>query len=265
MRVAILGSGPAGLVAAAAIETQLDAETVIYALGPKSPLYGAQYLHAPIPGFTKGAPIDVKYILEGEALIYRSKVYGYADVKTSVETLDEDHQAWDIRQTYDALWEEYNYLIEPTLVDWQTVNILNNNFDLIISTIPAPRICRRKDGSHQFKSTDIIAAGSAPDIGITLEDSWDIYCKEGEVICSGRMEDPWYRMSRIFGYITIEFPMAMRHFGPKTAGIVRKPLSHDCNCWEGSNIIQVGRYGAWKKGVLVHEVYDEVTQLCQTL
>lgn len=263
MTIAILGSGPAGLVAAAALDDIAHPEPFdvqIFSLGSPSPLYGAQYLHAPIPGFTHGDPIDVKYRLSGEAEGYRNKVYGYGDVTTSVEVLEEDHEGWDIRQTYAALWEEYSYLITPAVIDWQTVQAMSERYDLVISTIPATKVCRHRDGRHMFRHTQIMAAGSAPDIGILL-DEWDSYCDEGEVVCSGRFEDHWYRISRIFGYKTIEFPWSERAWAPKTAGAVMKPIDHTCDCWADTNVHQVGRYGAWKKGVLVHEVFEQVQEI----
>jgi len=51
MRIAVLGCGPAGLMSAhaAMVATESEADLAIFSTKRKSPLYGAQYLHQPIP------------------------------------------------------------------------------------------------------------------------------------------------------------------------------------------------------------------------
>src|SRR4051812_44452720 len=72
----------------------------------KSALYGGQYLHQPIPVLTQGDPITVGYTLRGSSDDYRLKVYGPMwSGSVSPEDLEGEHTAWDIRATYDELWE----------------------------------------------------------------------------------------------------------------------------------------------------------------
>ena len=105
MKAAILGVGPAGLTAAAAIIRGGGTVDLFAKELQQSKLYGCQYLHEPIPGYTVTPPVDVLYTLIGTPGEYKRKVYGKDwDGSVSPEDLDEDHKAWDIRQTYNYLW-----------------------------------------------------------------------------------------------------------------------------------------------------------------
>ena len=268
MKIAVLGSGPSGLVAAEAVTECLfgtEHDLDIFSLGKKSPLYGAQYLHQPILGVTDFMKsIEVQYRLEGTADGYRQKVYPGsegAEVSVSVEMLEPNHPAWDIRETYDRLWEDFGDLVVPSILNFEMVKVISRRYDLVLSTIPLPKICGAK---HRFENANIVAAGSAPDLNIGLEEYKNL-CPPNTVICNGDDRVPWYRISNIFGYVTAEFSMRYSSWAPKSASMVRKPLSHSCDCWDNSNVHLLGRYGAWKKGVLVHDVYEEVVRmLCQT-
>lgn len=266
MRVAVLGAGPAGLMSAAAIiESAPDTEIrIISDKTVPSTMYGAQYLHAPIPGYTpdEDKPQEVSYQLIGSPDDYRRKVYGPMwDGTVSPEDLAESHPAWDIRETYIRLWEDFEQLIEPMIIDPAGMKFLADGnttfgwFDLIISSIPKPAICAR---GHQFKSTPIWAAGSAPELGIEIP----YHCPEFTVVCNGDGFPSWYRKSNIYGRTTVEWPEHIRPPVPSVAQ-VQKPLENNCDCWP--DIIHVGRYGKWEKGVLTHHAYEEVKYVTSEL
>jgi hypothetical protein len=262
MKVVILGAGPAGLMAAAAVAraTQHDSQVAIISDTTKpSELYGAQYLHAPIPSYTPAAhighPAWILYELQGSADDYRRKIYGPMwDGTVSPEDLDRLHQAWDIRSTYKNLWETFGDDINPVFMDPAGMRALSEGAtpfgkpDLIISSIPKPALCPK---GHQFKSAMIWAAGEAPELGIELP----YKCEDFTVKCNGEDHPSWYRMSRIFGRLTVEWPEYIRPpFG--SAAQVQKPLENNCDCWP--EVLHVGRYGKWEKGVLTHHAYEEV-------
>lgn len=246
--VAVLGCGPAGLMAAHAAH-HMEANVTIFSKTTKqSGMYGAQYLHKPIPGVPPGERVDVNYTLQGEHDGYRNKVYGDEDVEVSPLTLLEEHPAWDIRATYNWLWTEYESEIVERELDFASVWDLAYDFDFIVSTIPRPVLCRAN--RHKFISADIWAAGEAP-----FEQRLNIVkVPNNTVICNGEPDVDWYRASMIFGAKTIEWPIERKPTGVWVAR-VRKPLRNNCDCH--NSVLHVGRYGAWKKGVLSHEAYDE--------
>lgn len=256
MRITVLGCGPAGLMAAHAVmmigsEWGFEPDLAIFSRKVKSPLYGAQYLHRPIPGINCGEPRLVEYMLRGNPEDYKRKVYGsFWDGTVSPEDLGQQHRAWDIRAAYDDLWDAYHRRINDVELDAGGVVILKEQHsDVTINTIPRPAICYQ---GHAFSSTDITAAGDAPDLGITLAQS-GYTCLDDTVICNGEESPSWYRMSRVFGHTTIEWPGKIDRVPINTAARVRKPLHHNCDCHD--DIIHVGRYGEWSKGVLSHTAY----------
>lgn len=249
-RVVILGCGPAGLAAAwAAVQSGREAAIVSNTYEP-SRLYGCQYLHAPIPGFEHAPKTIVDYSLIGTPEQYRQKVYGDKwEGRVSPEDFVGAHEAWDIRYTYRKMW---THLIEAGTVAHYIGEVVNGVIpDLvyqldpgrIISTIPAPALCFKPD--HKFNYHSIYANGSR-----TAQPMSD-----NTIICDGTDRNAWYRISNVFGYRTTEW--ASKPEGPSAC--VPKPLDTDCDCYP--EIHRVGRYGAWRKSYLVHEVYPEVTEL----
>lgn len=254
MKVAILGCGPTGLIAAKAARN-LGADIAIFSKNRKSELFGAQYLHERIPSVDPGEPVIVNYTLQGTSEGYRRKVYGDLWSKeTSADLYEGAAIAYDIRRAYDLLWSEFAPAINDFTVGPDSIGRLSDEFDLIISTVPADAICK---GNHTFASQSVWAMGDAPERGQSVPFA---QAADNTVICNGEPEPSWYRLSNIFGYKTVEWPQIGRK-PPLPVGPVRKPLFNTCNCWAGRNIFRTGRYGQWAKGILAHETYAAVIDL----
>lgn len=268
----VLGCGPSGLLAAyAAILAGAEVRIVSDKLRP-SGLFGAQYLHEPIPYLIamQGSPVTVQYRVLGEVDAYRRRVYGDQYVgSVSPEDLERDHLAWDLRGAYAELWEGLQpYMELRAAIRASDIPLLKTSNDLVISTIPADSICpgwnvehpELRPGlplSHQFRATEIWAAGEAPELGIRIV---GYNAPENTVICNGSAESSpsWYRVSNIFGRKTVEWPGSLPWVPVKTAARVRKPIATDCNCWEDEKFLRAGRYGRWEKGILTHHVFNQV-------
>lgn len=252
MRVAILGCGPAGLLAAHACHIN-GVHFDIYSKMRKSTLFGAQYLHQGIDGIT-GDPVEVEYILNGDPVDYREKVYGLKwDGEVSPETLTTNHMAWDIRAAYDKLWHRYqdrihDCVISPDFQEWDGLA----EYDKVISTIP--RTVWR-EGSDQFEFSTVWAVGDAPELGVTAPFG---PAQDNVVLCDGTRDVSWYRLSKIYGHTTIEWPEGRR---PPVEGIaaVFKPLTTTHAGREGWAYL--GRYGKWEKGVLSTDAFNEALKL----
>jgi hypothetical protein len=260
-RVLILGCGPAGLAAAAAVVSSGRQAVIVSKTDKPSELYGCQYLHAPIPGYEDVPSVRVSYRLSGTPEEYRTKVYGSLwQGRVSPEDFIGEHQAWDIRETYRRLWTD---LIDGGRA-WLSVHEITEGIvslirdikpDNIISSIPAWNLCYM---GHNFNSHSIWANGST--VAGNLADN--------SIVCDGTSEHDWYRISNVFGYRTAEWcwrPLD-REPGNDMPGLqqriasvlVQKPLSTECTCH--SNILRVGRYGTWSKSYLVHQVYPQVME-----
>lgn len=250
-RVAVLGCGPTGLFATHAL-VGLGYEVQVFSNKRKSEMFGAQYLHAPIPGLTDGmVPILLEYKLIGTVEGYREKVYGAGStVEVSPESLTETHPAWDIREAYGRAWNLYNDRIRhwPS-IGFTSIRAFSANADLVVSSLPAKAICG--DPDHRFNSQMIWAVGDAPERGVFEPLR---LAKGGQVLLNGDRDTGWYRTSNVFFHGTTEWPGGRK---PPIEGIaaVEKPLSTDCDCHPG--ILRVGRYGRWEKGVLSHSAYTD--------
>lgn len=259
MRIAILGSGPSGLVAAHAAESYGIDRVTIYAPGQKSPVWGAQYLHQPIPGITDSAPPRViRYVMKGQPEDYLRKVYGDVwDGHISDDLRDQAHLAWDLRAAYDTLWKVYEpeiqtFVLSSNNPDMNARNVrqLQVEHDMVVNTIPRDRLCIRRR-FHRFNSTEIWAMGDSDKQSIPVD------AREGIITYDGTRTD-WYRTARIFGYGTVEWPGSNNR--PDIPGVARvpKPVSHSCDCFPG--IVHLGRMGRWDKSILLHNVYADMME-----
>lgn len=252
MDVAILGCGPAALLAAHACQIN-QCHFAIFSKKRKSQLFGSQYLHEPISGVTR-LPERVSYTLNGTPEEYRRKVYGDNwDGAVSPEDLEEDHWAWDIRDAYENLWSRYSNRIVPAVFKNYALTIRDyrlNSYDLVISTVP--RNIWRQTGD-QFVSTKIWAIGDAPELGVTVPFH---LAQDNTIICDGTKDVGWYRLSKVFGHSTIEWPGGAK---PPVSDVTQviKPL--ECKAAsQPDNWLFVGRYGKWEKGVLTTDAFNDV-------
>lgn len=230
-----------------------DHDVVIISKKRKSELFGCQYLHQPIPGVTTSGPVNVSYRLTGSEQGYREKVYGVGSrVVVSPEDLIGDHEAWDLRQTYDTLWDTYSqYVIDADVQDAigteSPISRYYEGADVVYSTVPAITLCRNTN--HSFGAMPVWAIGDAPHQRVPFQ------CDDNVVNCNGEEAPAWYRMARVFGHTTVEWPDSTRK--PPVEGVVQflKPTKTDCDC--EPRIHRLGRYGKWEKGVLTHHAFNE--------
>jgi hypothetical protein len=255
----------------------------IFSKKRKSHLYGAQYLHAPIPGLTPDAeePREIRYSLTGDVDGYREKVYGGIPVKVSPEALNMTHSGWDIRAAYDAAWDRYESAIFDTgqfgpellgMASWSgnvpdpapiTPITYGGAYPLVVSTIPLPYLCY-KSGDCQFHSTEVWALGDAPDRGQHVA-----YRPEPNTVeCNGTRDVGWYRAANVFDHVTMEWPAKSKPPLPGVASVT-KPIYTTCVCFrgpeskraQGFRFVPLGRYGTWTKSVLTHHAYTQAAQL----
>ena len=252
--VAILGCGPAGLMVAHAAN-MMDWDFTIYSKKQKSKLYGAQYLHKPIPYLDCGAPMTVAYKMVGNARAYRFKVYGPDwDGTVSPEDFTESHFAWDIRKAYDDLWNVYSGQIDNCMLSKDSIQVINwMKHDLVISTVPR-KIWAEPD--DVFESRKVYALGDTEDARVRL------YRPDPfTVVCDGTSKVDWYRVSNIFGYCTMEWPYKDCWHPPPAMGasVVEKPLRH--NSKAAADFIHLGRFGKWDKGVLSTDAFYDALKI----
>lgn len=249
--VAVLGSGPAGLIAAHTATLKGAAVMIFSAPGASgkpepSKLGGAQFLHQPIPMINQDEPDAViTYRTEGEPEGYHMKVYGGDPAvpfvsMSNVEDGATQH-AWNLQRTYQKLWDLHAEYILPETVTagWLQGMLDRHTFNMVISSVPAPVLC---DNEHTFRMTRSHIANEC------ILDS----LPNNTIMYSGDKDRSWHRCSRLFGVGGTEWPETFRqqHL-PIDTMTVRKPLKTNCNCFP--DVVRVGRFGTWQKGILVND------------
>jgi hypothetical protein len=243
----------------------------IFSKKRKSFLFGSQYLHEPIPDISDfEASVNITYETVGSPVEYRRKVHGAAwDGVVEPSDFQPHDKAWNIREAYERLWWEYSgridYLeipLKPEENPGTAVGIGNyefiqtklniSQFDLVISTIPRTYWALPGD---QFISSKGWVIGDAPEHGQFCPFTTDV---DNHIICNGLKEPSYTRLSRVFGYTTIEWPHESK---PPIHGIseIIKPLRFQSGGIPfDKNWLFVGRYGEWHKGVLTTDAFTQV-------
>lgn len=246
--VAVLGCGPAGLLAAHAAAVRGHNVRVL-SKKQKSIIGGAQYLNEPIPDLFDPTEPDaiVRFVKWGTEAGYAKKVYGSISAQTSWSLYDEEfYPAWNLQAVYDMLWGRFENEIWDFDIDMETLMDAVHNYDLVFSSIPLTVAC--VDPDHRFESQQVwieADVGNGP--------------RNMTIIYNGLPGEPWYRGSTIFGHSFLEFG------SPRSTGFcVQKPLRTNCTCWQHETV-RIGRYGEWKKGVLVTDAYKKAVEMIDAL
>jgi hypothetical protein len=261
--VAILGTGPAGLMAAQACALA-EVPYVLFGLGAPSQIGGAQFLHHAIPGINDETPDGtITYRMVGSPFGYKEKVYGDEQVSfVSASNIKDGEQvpAWSLQETYARLLSAHAGAINQLAIDpmWVDETLTSDRFRLIVSTIPRPAMCLSHAGmvpqqpAHAFVSQPVRIANEAMMPSI-----------ENVIFYDGTPNVSWYRTANIFGCGSTEWGDSMkdRKLWYETV-TVRKPLHTTCVCFDAL-VLFTGRYGKWQKGKLAHEAFVDTWKALQ--
>lgn len=250
--VAILGAGPAGLLAAHAVALA-GRQPVIFSRADrfnviqKSAIAGATYLHTAIPDLTSASPDgQILFKKVGTREGYAFKLYGSRFAPCSWDKFsDGAHPAWALQPAYDDLWKRYHSCLIPADIDAALIRELVDTFPLVISTIPPQSYCGNE--SHAFPYRLIWITARATPQARDYPDPVIIY--------DGRLGVPSYRSSVIFGVESTEWVVQVNG---SFEG--RKPLPTTCDCFNGE-VVRAGRWGTWQPGILVHHAFEKVWRL----
>jgi len=230
-------------------------EPVIISKKQKSELYGAQYLHKPIPGLSSPAPTgSISTYRVGTPEVYAERVYGWGTALTSWDRVVPLAAAWDLRKTYDVAWEKFSDDIVDTTICADEVSEFGAQFDLVINTIPLWAICA-KPSEHMFKSQNILVR---KDIQFLEVPFFDHRQDENWVVYNGTHAFSWYRASYIFGHASVEARSEPAIQINKLWEPGFKVVGTDCNCHP--SVIRAGRMGTWTRGVLTHHAFERTIE-----
>lgn len=250
MKIAVLGCGPAGLMAADQAN-QLGHYVTIYSRKQPSVISGAQYLHQCMGWYTHRDPdFIIKVQRMGTRDAYARRVYGDPNHEVSWDQFpDGELEGWDIRDAYQKLWMTWHEkIIDSEISKMKIENILIRS-DRVFLSLPLHVICQRPN-IHQFNYQTV-------KIRTELKEGKYLDC----MVYNG-MDDEgpdWYRYSMVGNYASWEYPESAEVEGQHS--LIRKPLATSCDCYP--DIVRVGRFGTWTKGVLTHHAVEEVDRALQ--
>lgn len=260
--VIVVGCGPAGLLAAWAVKQRGYEPIILGGAQPaKSRLHGAQYLHSRIPELVDDSEsFKVRYVKHGTDLGYAQKIYhgSVSPTNTSwVKFQAGEHDAYPLNVVYDRLWDRLRVHIFPLEFNGSCVPLFRRiGVARIMSTMPLNVLMPWL----KFQSETVL-----------IDDTTCLdIVGENEIHYFGNPEEAAYRSSNIKGVKSIEYPVT-------TLGVyqecqsVTKPLAArvpSTGALVGAHhggVDLLGRYGLWKKGVLVDDAYRQALEILRQL
>lgn len=253
MNVAVIGSGPAGLLAAEAARAKSCNVQILAKPGPdyepmKSRIAGAQYLHERIPHLTNYDPdFYIEVVKLGTAEGYAEKVYGDVNAPTSWGKYEDGARlpAWSLSTSYEILYKRFYPDMTLCHVDRGNIEEIIGSFDLVINTAPLRDLC---SAGHDFKYQPVWITSRRSDDHAPL--GGRSLC---EMVYSGRPDEHWYRFSMIEGQCFWEY--ATNYDFDR---VLHKPTVTNCDCYPG--VMRAGRHGCWDKEQLTHHAYNKVLE-----
>lgn len=246
--VVVLGAGPAGLLAAHAVELSGGHAVLIDRRVEKPAAQPGVYLHRAIPEVHGLDPdASVQFVFKGTRDGYALKTTGRTDAPCSWDEYRDRlvREGWSLDTVIDKLWERYGERVAPDDIGPRQVRSMVGEFGLVISTIPAHHVCERQL-THRFDRRSTWITTGIPD-GEWLPG-------ENSYVYNGRAEDAWIRCGRVFGHTWTEWPARSDIAGaPGTRHAVR-PIDTNCDCFP--DVLRVGRFGTWTRGVLLSDAFD---------
>lgn len=236
--VAILGCGPAGLLAAHAAD-RAGWTPHIFSQKQKSSMAGAMYVHNEIPGLTMSDDQDIVHFTKiGTKEGYATKVYGSPKARCSWDKFPEGSlPCWSMQLLYDRLWMNYESEIKDVIIDPFSVEGYVDSYHKVFCTIPARALCLQRE-AHKFGFTNI---------WVNVSQNRD---PVNEITYNGDPFAEWYRASQLFGWTSLEYGQEVENAYKGT-----KPLWTNCNCH--GPVKRLGRFGRWERGILVTDAYKE--------
>lgn len=257
MKIAVLGSGITGLLAAkACIDCSINNKMAIFDIQRENPRAGLHYLHdncnLPLKesyiqniviGIDKDSQLSPDYY-------YSVKLYDGKTSSTSISTLQAYSKVYNMLEAYNVLHNSLAHLFVNC--NNLTLNVLNlcKTFDLVISTIPVNNII--PDGNYPSKMISV-SYGLPVDLMLynpILSENFTVYNVDPNA--------EWYRASKVFGVTYTEF--VDENIGDMKVtkvmdGTYENPIK---------NLVLIGRNGKWKKEEMAHHAYWEVCGLFKT-
>src|SRR5882762_4718984 len=255
MKIAIVGAGPSGLTAAWAATTCGHSVTLFDKTKQLGKNHGVFYLHdcCGLP-MLPHARLITKVVGGGTSGVsaselYSQKVYGEVGSDVSLDKYGSRQNrlstVWNAQAAMELLSSLFSENIEEKEIKGPNgIEELLNDYEKVIITAPA------------FLFVDIGLRNEFKSTIAHIKHIETNFPHDKAIMVYSVGEDPVYRWSITFGQLAIERTTPTLGFFEvkKVKGTTVDLKSYD------SNILWTGRYGAWDKNVLTHDVYIQVIE-----
>lgn len=251
MSIAVLGAGPSGLFAAhAAHQCGYDVEIFDKSPNMSRRNSGVFFIHDDCDLLLDSVSIKQTVLgcygktSEEVAELYGKKVYGRPIAKTSVMDVLKNPviTGYNSGQALNRLWDMYgNKVIVKEINPIEVLDLLDS-YEKVVSTIPAYILYPNNQYDH---GESWIRIGKSPE-------------NEAFLFYDINPNQIWYRCSAMFGVFVQEFrhgyipDMTDGYEYRKVIKVIGDGIQSDI-----PNLFLVGRYGAWDKKCLTHNVYEK--------
>ena len=265
MKIAIIGAGPAGLLAAWGVY-QAGAMPYIIDRDPAyrpDRLFSLQYLHTPCDLPTEGLKtltlrydvIDPFGFPEDWKHLYNFKLGRPRDDENSTKFLSGPPQiVWSLKTAYRYLHHEFEGHIHQDNVTWdRIINAADTIHKGVINTAPLDRLLPALPWPHRSL---LIKHGYTP-----VEDHPEDTC-----VYNLDPKVPWYRATRLDGGTATEFCGVPRGEDVKDFQLLRKVVKSDVMPeYLPENLLLTGRWGSWDPAKLTHDAYYDAKKFTEGL
>lgn len=248
MRVAILGAGMAGMLAAKALQ-ESGISCLLFDKNPQqgaSNNVGVHYLHDPC-GLELEPKIIRNYLIGCEDGCLPHEQYSEklgTPLNNSLVDLPSYQVAYSFQEAHRLLRKRFEDKVIKLDIKPSTLFRLMKDCDKVISTIPLPILF---DGAECLSVGARVARGkpyNLPDLP-----------GHNKVVYNIDLEDNWYRYSNVFGVEWTEVKEGGEFF-------IKKIVSTDfVSPFEDLELL--GRWGAWDRKFLAHDAYYETIRRLQ--
>lgn len=250
MKVAILGAGPVGLMAAHAVYRNGHEPAIFSKFNDQpSAVNPDMFLQQPLPGLGHETEPDdwIDYVRVGDAADYNKKVYGNLLGPFSWDSIPwgKDKPLWWLDSAYSTLWDMYSLFITERTIDPLTAGDIAIEFPLTLSTLSARAVCM--DLNHSFSDRPIfLERRQVPE-------------SSGNWMAYNGAEQLWCRRSLIRGWETLEYAQrpepGQQQLEYSAILLGTKVIRTTCDCHPA--IRRVGRWAQYARGVLNHHAYSQ--------
>lgn len=255
--VVILGAGPAGMMAALAVERNGHTPIIFTKELKPSPINEDMFLQKPLPDVHGEPDVMIEYMTRGTEEGYAARVYGSPTLPTSWQKLKLGRQpGWWLSYAYQALWERYEGHISQLNLGPAQASILAENYPLVISTLPGPALCARSYHAFLDRHTYLVRHRRHDDRR-----------NSQEIVYNGEEGGPqWFRMSKLGPWATWEYAAPPPVEEVTDSPLIlsgRKLIGNNCNCLP--KVHRIGRWAMWQRGVLNHHAFEQATSILATV